>query len=249
MDDPDGGHVSDEWINAEMILATDALIKSRYGERSIPLGELRQLADQMNQNLRDMVTQHDPTKTMRIRNAHAYVEEGPGDAWHLKMTADVAREDWDRWQNELKQAGVPGGMSIGLTQPITDPDEPRGLLAGDAADFEDAELIQLAEMFSKSDIAVARLYQFSADPEVIRLITDIAIGATGSLAAAAVIAAGKKLITALRTKESELGRPAAWDVRLRREPGGAVEFEGRFWASDEQTAIDALTRAIAELKE
>jgi hypothetical protein len=69
----------------------------------IPAETLRRLAEQLNNEPRDMTAHHDPSQLIRVRDQHALVERTHEGEWLLKMRAVVHRGDWDAWQAVLKQ--------------------------------------------------------------------------------------------------------------------------------------------------
>lgn len=243
--------VNDEsgWVEAEMILATDTLLDTRHGPVQLPVETLRQLAEQMNQEQRHMTAQHDPSRPLRIRNQRADVEQAKDGKWLLKMRAEVYREDWDQWQALVAAAGAPGGMSIGVTQPIRVEDNTPGLvITGDAADFPDDDLLDLAaDAPDEVPVNVARLYQFAADPEAVRLIIEFTASVVAGVSTNLLYNWLKRTVRRLRDRGAELNRRSALDVRFRQEPNGAVEFEARTWLDDDEKVVETLDLIMDKL--
>jgi hypothetical protein len=121
-------------------------------------------------------------------------------------------------------------MSLAVTEPLQIPQELAFLgIAGDAADFEDADLLEFAGSAPPGvPVRVVRLYQFAADLEPVRLVVELTAAVLAGVPANLIADWLKHVIGSLRHKASFLDRQPAWDVRFRQDPEGAIEFEGRF---------------------
>lgn len=242
-----------EWLEASMVVLTDAAIKSRYGPLQIPMSTLRSLAQQMNDQMGHMTAQHDPSMPIRVRRRRAFVEaRSDASGWALRLDAEVHREDWEAWQRIVQAAGAPGGMSVGLTEPLVVPRDAHSVLvAGDAADFDDDELLALAASLpGGASVAVSRLYQFAADPEPVRLVVEL-VGSVLQAVPANMIADWLvRLIDHLRGKAASSKRPSVLDVRCRRSPGGVMELDMRLEVQDEavvQRGLAVIDRFLESL--
>lgn len=161
-----------------------------------------------------MIAQHDPGQVIRVRAQHAFVEQGPDGQWLLKMHAEVHRDDWDEWDSVIKAAGAPGGMSLGLTEPVRIPQEPAGIeVAGDAVDFGDAELLEIAQKAPENiPIAVVRLYRFTAHPEPVTLVLAFTARVLQAVPANLLADWLTRAIDRLRTRASSTGRRPVFEV-------------------------------------
>lgn len=241
--------MSDEWLEAEMVLATDDVIDSRYGKLQIPESMLREMAEQINTRELNLSMNHDPSDAIRARKQVAFVERDEQGKVFLRLNAEVHREDWQRWEAGREARGALGGMSLSVNTPIVIPEQPAGIfVSGDAADFEDPELAELAE-FGPPGVPVQadRLYQFGAEIEPVCMTIDFVVATLVAVPPGVIANWITRAIDRLRTRATELGRPPALDVRFRREPDGSTELDVRYWPDDANAAARALKSIMENL--
>jgi hypothetical protein len=235
----------------EMIVATDHVVSSRYGELVLAEEALQDLARQINQDRVDSNVGHDPSRRLYAKDVKAWVGDHPdgGRAVFVRQTVDGAA--WEAYEAEREAAGARGGVSIVFTEAVRSNPAASVAVIGDAEDFADSELVELSsELGDETEVDVARLYQLELDPDVIRFALDFAAGKALEVVLRQGARGLKRLWRRLQEKSEREGRPAVVDVRVRTDKGEAHTNE-RVNVDDDglRRVLNALERIYEESAE
>lgn len=174
----------------------------------------------------------------------------------LRFSLEVLESDHGLFLEQASQAGVTSpGFSFSHTEVVgPEVDGATVAIAGDAADFDDDELLAYAKYFDEP-VEVHRLYQYAAEAEIIRFVLEV-VGA--GLAWDGLKFSAKKVFESLQAKATRDQRRVAVDIRTKDsaprqriflEPDGdvaaALEALQRIYETGERTVTSAATAVHA----
>lgn len=166
---------------------------------------------------------HDAAQRIESRCLEADVVDIEHGFHAVEADFEIKASDWHAWQQQLAEAGAPGGMSFTASEKVTEiPAASPGTtvqleIYGDAAWFSDDDLVDAGQYLAEvANVRVGRLLQFSHLPAC-RIIVEYVHESGGLSAAAMGVSIGLNLIAAsifagvtrlLRKRK----KPAATDV-------------------------------------
>lgn len=178
-----------------------------YGGIQLSEEMLADVAQAMNDGSIPMHFGHDISRPVRVSRVEAGIERLDDGYLSVWAEFDADSSAWAVVEDEFREAGVRGGMSISFSAPLAGghlfPDA-SAVVAADAHHFDDEAIREAAAALSNAglDSGGERLYQFSGIPEaavVFDLVLPV-IGALGiNLAASLIYDAAKHLLTKRRT--------------------------------------------------
>jgi hypothetical protein len=200
-----------KYVHVEGIAASTHLFESRYGPTRLDRKALEGLAKDMVDHPETFNAHHDPSQAWRVRNVQAWIEPVDDQEFVLRFSLEVLESDHDRFLEQASQAGVvTPGFSFAHTE-VVGAEVPRATvtIAGDAADFDDDELLGYAKYFDEP-LEVRRLYQYAAEAEIIRFVLELAVA---GFAWDGFKFSAKKTFEALQAKATSSRRRVAVDIR------------------------------------
>lgn len=235
-------------IRAHSILASSRPIPA-YGGLQLSEAIVQDIADSVGRGEIPMTFHHDLARSFEISSIESgtrRTEAGHVEAW---VTFDVEEGLWNRFQQELREQGVPrlGGMSITFTHPLDGEGWPDGqvVVAGDAHHFTDEEIRKAAAVFHSFDGSAGgeQLYQLSAIPElrvVFELALDFVMGVGPNLAASLIHDAARRLF--------RRGRVNTFDLSFKESRNGTRSLKLSIRVDTEHELRSALDRVPAVLE-
>lgn len=230
----------EDLVDVEGTAASTHPLLTRYGDLRLTVDELQALAAAMVSGSAHFNVQHDPDMLWEASDVRAWVQE-EGGYHYLRYRLRVPRRHYQAFRDQANAAGVPGGFSVTRTEAVRQFPEGASVgVIGDAADFSDAELVDLAELLGDR-VLVSRLYQLGLEAEVIRFLLVVVVGGvTWDLIKLGVT----RIVKRLASKAEASHRPVALDVQLHL-PDGRTELRRAATLTgdgDVAAALNALQR-------
>jgi hypothetical protein len=234
-------------VRAHSVLASSRPIAA-YGGMQLSEEMIRELAAATGRGEIPMNLGHDLARPLHVENVTSGVsrsDDGYLQAW---VAFDVEEEPWDRYQQELRAAGVRGlgGMSITFTHPVDGEEltDGRVVVAGDAHHFTEDEIRSAAVILRSLDNSAAgrQLYQLSAIPElrvVFDLFLDFVMSIGPNLASSVIYDAAKSLF--------RVGRINTFDIAFKESKRGARSLKVSIKVQTHEelkTALDRLPEVL-----
>ncbi len=155
-------------VTVEAILTTTQP-NGAYGGIQLGRQILEDLAESVLDGRLPLTRDHDvrrPVKATVLDSGVRDREDGYEEAWAL---IEIEEAQWSRWQDELRQLGVPGGFSFSMMTEVATinsaSEAAPGVLsvAADPSHFDDEAIIDAAHHLAPAgSVEARRLYQFSA---------------------------------------------------------------------------------------
>lgn len=158
-----------------------------------------EVADAVASGRLPMHFNHDISRPVGISNVTAGTETLPDGHVAAWAEFDVDADVWKTFQNDVAEAGAPGGMSVSLTVPLADegfePDADT-VVAADAHHFSDSDIRAAMNELTRLDARVhgQRLMQFSFEPTakvIFELVVPVVQALGPNLAASVLYDAAK----------------------------------------------------------
>jgi hypothetical protein len=192
----------------EAIFATTHQIDA-YGGFQLTQEQLADFATDIKSKGRNSPFNHDPTDPIQMEVVNAGVrlrEDGEHEGWFSFLISD---EDWVDLERRWAEAGVPGGYSITVIEPLTERSEEDIFLelSADAANWcrEDLEIAFGFRPITGS-IQINYLYQFALVPVAqvaLQIVETVSLGVVANLLTYLLLKAKTKPIFASVTIKSK----------------------------------------------
>lgn len=180
----------------------------KYGGVQIPLETLEKLCETIEKRPIPMEMNHRAAETIDAKVIAARVERLSDDEHALLVDFEVDEDVWAGVQEDWQAAGVPGGLSPGLTQlqeEIEAPTGPSISFISDAGAYSDEDRAEAARRIGAvAPIRVLRLFQFS-ELDLAKVAVEFTreVGAEALVAAIAYLVGRRRGLSHIEMKRVE----------------------------------------------
>ncbi len=212
----------------------------KYGGVALDLSSLRNVVEGLKQ-AEYMNVEHDSRQRIDVRVLDADVRSTEGGNFGVWVKLEVDEEEW-------RKVGGRMAFSVSVVEPVLRPEpsskKPAVFIGYEAGRFNDATLEEAAAALQPyASVSTGRLYQFSEEVQLAKVIAEFLLTTLQSVGANAIYDALKLFL-----KPGDGGRPAPtiFDLKVREEKseGRHTRFVAAYIETDD---AEVLRRALASL--